>query len=499
MSAANAWAALSHPHTTLVARAEVWSRLTDRSVLVPEGELQDPNLVNEFTSWSARGVANLANKLAVTLFDPRAPAFRLEMAPELQAELAKTLGLGGEQIASVESSLAYVERRVVAGLTGSGMRPKLIAALLHLIVTGNVLLDLRDDDGPVLYTLKEFRCKRKRSGKLIEVVVRTVLKKDELEDDVRAYADVGDAEEVTHYQWAQRLYDSSGPLWRITQWLGDVQLPDEFTSTYMTDEEFPWALPTWSLPVGRHYGRGLGEQCREDFYVLAQLSEAEAKGLVAAAEVRWGVDPTGITNIADVEGSKSGDFIPARPGDINPIGLPQWQVGSLLKDRLELLKRDLGAMLLMYSSMVRDAERVTREEIVQLVREFEGVHAGVHAHIAPGLMTPIIRLLLRKEGIDLTKAKQFRLRITTGFEALGRAAEMDRQAQAVQMLTMWNSAPAALQQRLKWPIAVAAVDTAIGSNVGAQLMSEQEFGAMQQRLQQAATSNQVAIKQAGTR
>lgn len=498
MSASAAWNAMGSPHTELVCQAEKWARLTDRSVLVAEGELQDPKLVNEFTSWAARGVSNLANKLALTLFDPVHPAFKLDIAPEMQAKLATTLGMTEADIDQMGSALAVVERRVMAGMAGTSLRPKLIQVLLNLIVVGTVLVDLRGDE-PTLYNIREFRCRRKRSGQIIECCIALKLRKDELADEVAGLVEGEPSRTVTHYQWATRSFTNGEAAWKIVQYVDDVQLPAKYTSTYTSDEEFPWAIPTWTLPIGRHYGRGLGEQCQQDLFVLARLCEAQAKGLVAASEIRWGVDPNGQTNIQDIQSSRSGDFIPARPQDINALGITTWQVGALLKDAVEGLKRDLGGLFLLYQSMVRDAERVTREEIVQLVREFEGAHAGVHAHIAPTLMTPLLRYLLKKEGIDLSKARELRLRITTGFEALSRGAEVDRQLNAVQALTALAALPAPIQQRMDWRRAVTNVDRAVGSELGKQLLDENVFAKQQADMQQAATANEMAVRQSGTR
>ena len=498
MSAKAAWNALGSPHTELVSQAESWARLTDRAVMIPEGELHDPMAVNEFTSWAARAVSNLANKLALTLFDPVHPAFKLDIAPAMQAKLATTLGMSSDDIEKMGSALAVVERRVMAGMAGTSLRPKLIQVLLNLIVVGTVLVDLRGDE-PTLYNIREFRCRRKRSGQLIECCIALKLRKDELADEVAQLVDGEPHREVTHYQWAVRQFAGDGVTWKITQYIDDVQLPKEYTSTYTSDDAFPWAVPTWTLPIGRHYGRGLGEQCQQDLFVLAQLSEAQAKGLVAAAEIRWGVDPHGQTNIQDVQGSRSGDFIPARPQDINALGITTWQVGGLLKDAVDGLKRDLGGLFLLYQSMVRDAERVTREEIVQLVREFEGAHAGVHAHIAPTLMTPLLRFLLKREGIDLDTAKELRLRITTGFEALSRGAEIDRQLSAVQALTALATLPVPIQQRLDWRRAVDTVDRAVGSELAKQMLDENVFAQQQVDMQQAATANEMAVRQAGNK
>ena len=333
----------------------------------------------------------------------------------------------------------------------------------------------------------------------MECVIALRLKKDELTDEIVNLVDGDRNREVTHYQWAVRSLEQGKPRWTITQYIDDVQLGTEYTSTYLTDEEFPWAVPTWSLPIGRHYGRGIGEQCQQDLFVLARLSEAQANGLVAASEVKWAVDPNGQTNIQDVKGSRGGDYIPGRPQDINALGITTWQVGALLKDAIDALKRDLGGLFLLYQSMVRDAERVTREEIVQLVREFEGAHAGVHAHIAPSLMTPLIRYLLKREGIDLAKAKELELRITTGFEALSRGAEVDRQFNAVSALTALNSLPAPIQQRMDWRKAVAKIDRSTGADLGKQLLDEQVFAKQQAAAQQAATANEMAVRQSGTR
>ena len=114
-------------------------------------------------------------------------------------------------------------------------------------------------------------------------------------------------------------------------------------------------------------------------------------------------------------------------------------------------------------------------------------------------MTPLLRFLLKREGIDLDTAKELRLRITTGFEALSRGAEIDRQLSAVQALTALATLPVPIQQRLDWRRAVDTVDRAVGSELAKQMLDENVFAQQQADMQQAATASEMAVRQAGNK
>ncbi|NYZ70412.1 hypothetical protein H0A36_30840, partial [Endozoicomonas sp. SM1973] len=98
-------------------------------------------------------------------------------------------------------------------------------------------------------------------------------------------------------------------------------------------------------------------------------------------------------------------------------------------DTIQQLTQRIAAAFLMNSSVQRDAERVTAEEIRFMAQELETALGGVYSILSQEFQLPIVKIILkrlqRKDKIPplFDKVRPF---VTTGIEALGRGQDLDK-------------------------------------------------------------------------
>jgi len=496
----DAWSAAEQRRSSLIQRAEKYAGFTIPIICPPDGYDQNSlELQTDYQSVGALAVNSLSNKLILALFAPSRPFMRYDIPADLQAELdAKMEGQAG----NLQTQLAVAERNSVKLLDQLSTRPRLYEAVRNLIVTGNCLLILGKDKATPMRVLglKKYAVKRSMSGKVVEIIVKQELQFDELEKQVQAHlrtlpkyskmdpADPRTCEACAWYTWVQLQEDGR---YSVSSYVDEVALPAQFNGVY-TEEELPYRALTWELPDGQHYGIGLVEQCAGDFAAMSSLSEAELKAAILASEFRWLCNPGGMTQPEDLEASENGAVIPGVPNDITAIsaaGAGVAQGLQIIDTVLVKYVNRIGRTFLLGSSVIRDAERVTAEEIRMQAQELETSLGGVYSRLAIDFQLPLAYWLARMLGVSLS-ASGIRPTIITGLDALSRNADLDNLKLCLMDLVQ-------LQQVMQGQMGVVLNATALSSAIFAgrgvdasqyinspevqqQLMDQQQQAAMQQ-------------------
>jgi len=419
-SAAGRWTQLDGQRRSFLQRCINYASYTLPKICPPTGYKQDSDeLSHDFQAVGAQSVNHLANKIMLALFAPSRPFFRLDASPEIKAHMAE-LQVNETDLADM---LAKGEKEAVNALDRMALRPKLYEAVKHLIVTGNVLLCLDEKTIRVL-GLRKYCVRRSMSGEVLELLIADKVNFDELEpavqDTVSRYAHYNDDTCVTLYRWIKR--NALGD-YEMDQWVDRYQLPKEFSGKWPEDK-MPYRVLTWDLSDDAHYGTGLVEDYKGDFAALSALSQAQVMGAVLASEFRWLVNPAGQTKPEDLMRSRNGQAIPGMKDDISLV--ESGKAGDLqitLNMSGEYVNR-IGRGFLLGSAIVRDAERVTAEEIRMQANELETSLGGAYSRLAVDFQLPMAFWLMKlvKLGVDGT---QFIPSIVTGLEALSRAGDLD--------------------------------------------------------------------------
>lgn len=418
LTAASRWQSLDGKRTGFLNNCELFAAYTLPKIFPKKDYRQNSEVLNQdYQSVGAQAVNHLTNKLMLALFAPSRPFFRLDATASGQAKINEA----GVPETDVSVILGKLEQAAVAALDKKALRPRLFNAIKHLIITGNILLAL-EPTGMRAIGLRNYVVRRAISGKVVEIIIRDRVLVDELEDDVQAYvkarAKFKDDKEVALYKWI-KFRDGQ---YYMTQWVNDVVLPEEFNGQW-PEAELPYRALVWDLAEEQDYGTGLVEDYSADFAGLSALSKAQIEGAILASEFRWLVNPAGLTKVEDFEKTLNGGAMPGSEGDISLIS--NSKPGDLrvtLEMAAEYVNR-IGRAFLLGSMLVRQAERVTAEEIRMTANELETALGGGYSRIAVDFQSPLANWLLKEIGA--ASQADFEVTVVTGLDALSRAGDLD--------------------------------------------------------------------------
>lgn len=464
----DAWSAAEGKRQPLLTRCQKYSAFTIPIICPPEGyDQQAEELQTDYQSVGALAVNSLSNKLILALFAPSRPFMRYDIPSEMQEVL-------GEHMSDLQAKLSVAERNSVKLLDQLSTRPRLYEAVRNLIVTGNCLMILGKDKATPMRVLglKKYTIKRSMSGKVVEIIIKQALQFDELDKEVQTHlkqqkpefakyqkmddTDPRTCESVEWFTWVQIQEDGR---YKVTSYVDEHILPASYNGLY-TEDDLPYRPLTWELPDGQHYGLGLVEQCAGDFAAMSALSEAELKAAILASEFRWLCNPGGMTQPEDLEESENGAAIPGVKGDVEALSAAGAGVAAGLQIVDTVLSKyvnRIGRTFLLGSSVIRDAERVTAEEIRMQANELETSLGGVYSRLAIDFQLPLAFWLARMLGVSLGDAG-IKPTIITGLDALSRNADLENLKLCLMDL-------AQLQQVLQGPMAVVLNATALSAAV----------------------------------
>ena len=406
-----------------LSRAEKHSGYTLPRVCPPSNyNVNNDSLTHDFQSVGAQSTNHLVNRLMLTMFAPSRPFIRLALTRKARAEVLAA----GIKEADVDAGLAQGERDALAEIDNRPLRPKLFEHLTQLVIVGDSLLRLpQDDDEDIAhYGIRDYVMRRTPGGKISTLIVREKYAVDSLAPEAQALwlahkPGAKGTDEVDLFHYVER---TGRETLRDSTWIADLPLGGNFITTY-TDDTCPWIATTWHLKRGQHYGTGIVEDYSGDFAALSALSEAQVKGAILASEFRWLVNPSGITKPEDLEASENGATLPGVEGDVILVANSKSGDLQVIRTIGEDYIRRIGHGFLLNSAMTRDAERVTAEEIRAQAMELETGLGGVYTRLSLSLQSPVARWALASADIKLGETK-IEFKIITGLDALSRNGDL---------------------------------------------------------------------------
>lgn len=492
------WSRLEGLKRPFMDRAERYAALTLPRILLPEGT--DTNAVgqtHDFQSIGAVAVNHVVNKLALAMFSPAKPFFRIGLDNATKKQLATS----GVTETEAGAKLAVVEKDAADELDVLGQRPKLYSALRHLVVVGNTVVKF-DDEVIRQYGLGEFCVKRNKRGEVHTLVVREHIKFDELEEDVQALlgkqynADTM----VNHYTLICRQIINRKPHYVQRVAIDEIELLDKKYQGRWLEHECPWRVLTWDLADKADYASSLVEEYQGDLEALSMLAESVVTGGVLGAEFRYLINPTMNTSAEDFNKSKNGSAMAGMKGDIDVItgGNPEaLKVADAVAEKYE---RRVSRAFLLNSAVTRDAERVTAEEIRMTAMELETSFGGTYTALASTFQAPVAYWLLDRIDSNILGTK-LRVVVLTGLDALSRNGELENFRLAVADLAAFATVPPMILQRFKFDAIAEFIGSRRGVDFKAFLKSDEEIAREQAQAiaQQAALAGQTAqAETAGT-
>ena len=495
----------------MLARERYNQLVTDRRQFLDKAvdcsKLTLPYLIQDDTSsrpthetlnipWQSVGskcTVGLAAKLMLAILPPQGTFFKLQVREDKLGE-----DLPPEARGELDLSLSKMERMVMDYIAASNDRVVIHQALKHLIVGGNALLFM-GKDGIKNYPLNRYVVNRDGNGNVLEIVTKELISRDVLgyeipkpepntgvddtdsshTDDVEVYTYV--KLENGRWVWHQEVLDKIIPNTRSTA----------------PKNASPWLVLTFNSVDGEQYGRGRVEEFLGDLKSLEGLSQALVEGAAAASKVIFLVSPSSTTKPATIAKAGNGAIVQGRAEDVQVVQVGKTADFSTAAQMAQTIERRLLEAFLVMN--VRNAERVTAEEVRLTQLELEQQLGGIFSLLTTSFLIPYLdrTLLVLQRSNELPKLPKDVIRpaIVAGVNALGRG--QDREALTMFMQTVAGTVGPEMMMKFINPLeAIKRLAAAQGIDVLNLVKTEQEVQGDKEMVMEE-QQNQTLLEQAG--
>jgi len=374
-------------------------------------------------SVGAKCVVALAAKLMLAILPPQATFFKLQvrddklgedMPPEIRSEL--------------DLSFSKMERMVMDYIAASNDRVVIHQALKHLIVGGNALLFM-GKDGIKNYPLTRYVVNRDGNGNVLEIVTKELIHRDVLGFDLpkkepntvvdKTYGTNTDNVEV------YTCVKLQNGRWVWYQEVEGMIIPGSRSTA--PKNASPWLVLTFNSVDGEQYGRGRVEEFLGDLKSLEGLSQALVEGAAAASKVIFLVSPSSTTKPATIAKAGNGAIVQGRAEDVQVVQVGKTADFSTAANMAQTIERRLLEAFLVMN--VRNAERVTAEEVRLTQLELEQQLGGIFSLLTVSFLIPYLSrtllVLQRSNEIPNLPKDIVRPTIVAGINALGRGQDRE--------------------------------------------------------------------------
>ena len=425
------YANLESERSSFLDRARSASEITIPSLLVNEGHSSSTILHTPYQSIGAEGVNNLSSKLLLSLIPPNAPFFRLVID---DAELEE---LVANQRGEVEETLSKIERMVQQEIEVRALRGPISEALKQLLVAGNVLVYLPENQQMRVFKLDRYVVKRDSMGNVLKIVVKETMSPLSLPEKAKHLVSETDEDEIP--KTSIDLYTCvkwTGRNWKIHQEIEGQIVPGSEGS--FPKNKNPFIALRFTHIDGEDYGRGFVEEYIGDLKSLETLTKAIVEGASAAAKILFLVRPNGTTRIKTLADSPNGAIVVGDAQDVSTLQLQKSADFRVAQETIRTLSERLSRVFLMNSSVRRQAERVTAEEIRIAYQELEIALGGVYSILSQEFQLPLVQLIMNKmkkeKKLPPFPDESLKPMVITGVEALGRGQDLNELAGFLQHL-----------------------------------------------------------------
>lgn len=496
--------ALSHNRLTFLNRARQCAELTIPTLIPPANHSKATIYYTPWQGVGAQGVNTLAAKLLLSLLPPNSPFFRLIVDEFTLDKIAQD----DTKRTAVNEGLAKIERSVQAEIEGAGLRSPIFEALKHLIVGGNVLIYLPQEGGVRVFPLDRYVVKRDSYGNVLDIITMETVAKNalspeiyqlleepgELEKDEGSVSDATEDMEET-VEIYTRMY-RYGNFFHIYQEVEGKEIPGT-RGRYPIDKS-PMIALRWTRIDNEDYGRGHVEEYLGDLITLEGLSKAIVQAAAASSKVVFLVNPNGVTRAVDLAKAESGDFKTGVATDITVVQTEKQADMSIASQTIQVITDRMSRAFLMNSSIQRNAERVTAEEIRYMAGELEDALGGVYSILSQEFQLPLVSRIMDR----MTKQKKLpalpkgvvKPAIVTGVEALGRGHDLNKYNLLMQAVAPLG--PEVIAQYMNPGDYINRIGTSLGIDMKGLVKSAEQI-AQEQAMAQEAAQNQQLMDMAG--
>lgn len=429
----------------LIKRCEKYALWTLPS-LFPKNWIRDQGrngnipVEHDYQSVGALLVNSAAPKITSLLFPVRQPFFRIKPTDETAKFLKDAATSAGQELndSGIQAMCSDIEREACEQMFRNASYAQLQQLVALLLITGNALLYRTPKEQMLVYSLHNYVVKRDAAGTVLTVIIREFLAFNSLPATVQAQVNKNgqykEHDEITLYTKLVRKVNDGVVTYQATQEVAGLPVGgvDEYPENLC-----PYIPIYWKLTNGNSYGTGQVEDYAGDFAKLSDLSKALTLYELEACDIVNLVKPGATTDLNSLQEHTVGDYVQGNPADISKHESGEYQKIQQITNSLTGIFQRL-APIFMYKANVRDAERVTKEEIRQAAEEVDNLMGGVYSAISTQLHERLAYLgtaEIHPELAPKLSTAGFKLNILVGLAALGRSTELNLLTQAAQVVS----------------------------------------------------------------
>lgn len=471
-------------------RARDASKLTIPTLVPEDSDTSSQRFPTPFQSVGARGVNNLASALLLSLLPPNAPFFRLVLDEKAKMEMDQVDSTMKNQ---VDHAMSRIERSIMGEIETSSVRISTFEALKQLIVAGNVLLYIPDEGDVRVFRMDRYVITRYPDGSPDKIILRECISPETVPESIRdVVKSAMGAHERTVDLYTCIKYVEGNKVEIFQEVKGEV-VPDSF-GTFSADKS-PY-IPLRMMRVdGEDWGRGYVEQYFGDLKSLEALSQAIVEGSAAAAKVLFLINPNGTTRAKTLAESPNGAMREGSAADVSVLQVAKQADFSIALQTMSSIQERLSYAFLLTESTIRNAERVTAEEVRLVTQSIERQLGGIYSVLSQEFQLPMVnRLMYRMErGKRMPKIPKDLVKpaIVTGIDALGRGNDLNKLDVYLAGIGQ-TLGPQVLQQYINLREYLDRRAAALGIETEGLIKSEEQIMQEQQQQQQAMAMQQMA-------
>lgn len=413
------------------------AELTIPSVFPPLNYRVGDDLPGTNQSAGARAVNNLASKIMFMAFPPGQPMMRL--TPVVQ-KLQKEIDQDPELYARIELALSQVEQAHRKKAAIVGLATAWVGYIKLLLVSGNALWKHITLECPTFHPLHEWVTSRDMAGHPLLTIHQEKVRLTTLPKDIQEIIYEEQPELLKLEDWSrettiysickyceegERKADGHWEYWQETE-KGRLINGTEMETDY---EDCPmW--PGWCIPVyGQNWGRSYCEEYRGDFYILESNASALNDCATLASLALLFVKPGARTSLRQVQKARNLAMLSGSAEDLTTYRSEKGTDAQFIGENFERAEQRIGKAFLVMSSVMRQGERVTAEEVERTGQDLDQAMGGVYTEIAQShqrrMVTRFVRLH-EEDNDDLPELPKglVELEVITGVDAMGRSAEV---------------------------------------------------------------------------
>ena len=471
---ASRYTSLQTLRSTYLERARDSAKLTIPALVPPEGNNHGQKFTTPYQSLGARGVNNMASKLLLLLLPPNASFFRLSLSDFELESLAGQRGMRGK----IEEAFGQIERAVMNKLETTGFRVKVYEALKQLIVAGNVLCFVTPECSLRVYPLNRFVVKRDPVGNVLEIIAREDMSPASLPPELLRLCgdnlkDHPRSAENTIPLYTQVRRDKN--RFTVKQEINGVEVPGS-TGHYPLDES-PWLPLRFVTVENEDYGRGYIEEYYGDLAALDGFEHVLRQFSAIISKVVFLVRPNATTSARSLVEAPSGGFVVGNPEDVSIVQADRYPDLQVVQSQIERLRASLSFAFLLNTSVQRNGERVTAEEIRYMAGELEDALGGIYSILSQEFQAPLVRVLMgqmmQARELPVLPKDAVKPKITTGLEALGRGHDLNKLTQFLEHLAILG--PEQLQTYINMEDYITRVGTSLGIDTKGLVKTQEEI------------------------